>query len=85
MRTAEILDGGWPDREEASGNARRATNGFGITCRRLNPGTTADLVTAALYAALRDGTIALPARATLFLALSLRPIRFSMDSPIYAG
>ena len=28
--------------------------------RPLNPGTTADLVTAALYAALRDGTISLP-------------------------
>ena len=28
--------------------------------RRLNPGTTADLVSAALYAALRDGTIQLP-------------------------
>ena len=27
---------------------------------RFNPGTTADLVTAALYAALRDGTIPLP-------------------------
>ena len=28
--------------------------------RRFNPGTTADLVTAALYAALRDGTIRVP-------------------------
>jgi triphosphoribosyl-dephospho-CoA synthetase len=27
---------------------------------QLNPGTTADLVTAALFAALRDGTIQLP-------------------------
>ena len=27
---------------------------------RFNPGTTADLVTAALYAALRDGTIPYP-------------------------
>ena len=27
---------------------------------QLNPGTTADLVTAALFAALRDGTIPLP-------------------------
>jgi triphosphoribosyl-dephospho-CoA synthase len=59
-RASEILAAGWPDRAggvrlcddlddwlRAVGNAR-------------NPGTTADLVAAALFAGLRDGTIRLP-------------------------
>jgi len=59
-RAADVLAAGWPDRADglrlcgefdlwlrADGNAR-------------NPGTTADLVTAALFAGLRDGTIELP-------------------------
>jgi triphosphoribosyl-dephospho-CoA synthase len=59
-RAAEVLDAGWPEREEA----RQECEAFDIwlrhPSRRSNPGTTADLVTAALYAALRDGTIDLP-------------------------
>jgi triphosphoribosyl-dephospho-CoA synthase len=55
-RAGEVLDAGWPDREQG----RRLCDAFDDWLRgpaRLNPGTTADLVTAALYAALRDGTI----------------------------
>ena len=59
-RAAEILDGGWPDREEARRECEAFDEWLRDPCRRLNPGTTADLVTAALYAALRDGTIKLP-------------------------
>jgi triphosphoribosyl-dephospho-CoA synthase len=59
-RASDVLAAGWPDREEA----RRLCHALDIwlrePSRRLNPGTTADLVTAALYAALRDGTIQLP-------------------------
>jgi triphosphoribosyl-dephospho-CoA synthase len=59
-RAAEILDGGWPDREESRRECQLFDDWLRDPCRRLNPGTTADLVTAALYAALRDGTIKLP-------------------------
>lgn len=59
-RAAAILDAGWPESERG----RRACQEFDAWLRsganRLNPGTTADLVTAALFAALRDGTIRLP-------------------------
>jgi triphosphoribosyl-dephospho-CoA synthase len=59
-RAAEILDGGWPEREEARRHCEAFDEWLRDPCRRLNPGTTADLITAALYAALRDGTINLP-------------------------
>jgi triphosphoribosyl-dephospho-CoA synthase len=59
-RAADLLESGWPDCAEAE--ARLAT--FDAWLRhpdnRFNPGTSADLVTATLYAALREGTIALP-------------------------
>jgi triphosphoribosyl-dephospho-CoA synthase len=59
-RAAEVLEAGWPDRAEGG----RLCDAFDAWLRepgrQLNPGTTADLVTAALYAALRDGTIPLP-------------------------
>ncbi len=59
-RAAELLDSGWPDADQV----RLDCNAFDAWLRhpgnRFNPGTTADLVTAALYAALRDGTITLP-------------------------
>lgn len=57
QRAIAVLDAGWPDRAEGV----RMCAAFDAWLRhpeqRLNPGTTADLVTAALYAALRDGTI----------------------------
>jgi triphosphoribosyl-dephospho-CoA synthase len=59
-RAAEILSAGWPDRPEAVLLCAAFDDWLRDPSRRLNPGTTADLVTAALYAALRDGTIQLP-------------------------
>jgi triphosphoribosyl-dephospho-CoA synthase len=59
-RAWEILDQGWPDREEARLRCEAFDEWLREPCRRLNPGTTADLITAALYAAIRDGTIELP-------------------------
>jgi triphosphoribosyl-dephospho-CoA synthase len=57
LRAALVLEAGWPAREKA----RRLGDDFDKWLRepknRFNPGTTADLVTAVLYAALRDGLI----------------------------
>jgi triphosphoribosyl-dephospho-CoA synthase len=54
---AAVLGGGWPVEEES----RRLCAEFDLWLRdpqhRFNPGTTADLVTASLYAALREGNI----------------------------
>jgi triphosphoribosyl-dephospho-CoA synthase len=59
-RAAELLEAGRPDTDQAW----RHCETFDVWLRhpgnRFNPGTTADLVTATLYAALRDGTIGLP-------------------------
>jgi triphosphoribosyl-dephospho-CoA synthase len=59
-RAAGILRAGWPEGEEA----RRLCADFDEWLRqpshRFNPGTTADLITAALYAAFREGKIELP-------------------------
>jgi triphosphoribosyl-dephospho-CoA synthase len=61
-RAALVLAGGWPIQDEA----RRLCDEFDCWLRqpenRYNPGTTADLVTAAVYAGLRDRSIPLPAR-----------------------
>jgi triphosphoribosyl-dephospho-CoA synthase len=59
-RAAAVLDAGWPDREPARRLCGELDLWLRDPTRRFNPGTTADLVTAALYAALRDGTIQLP-------------------------
>jgi triphosphoribosyl-dephospho-CoA synthase len=59
-RAAGLLDRGWSDREEFWRHSEAFDEWLRDPSRRLNPGTTADLVTAALYAALRDGTIKLP-------------------------
>jgi triphosphoribosyl-dephospho-CoA synthase len=60
FKAAEILAAGWP----VSRESQQLCEAFDAWLRgegnRLNPGTTADLVTAALFAALRDGTIQLP-------------------------
>jgi triphosphoribosyl-dephospho-CoA synthase len=59
-RAASVLEAGWP--LEARG--RRLCGDFDTWLRepdnRLNPGTTADLVTAVLYASLREGLIRPP-------------------------
>jgi triphosphoribosyl-dephospho-CoA synthase len=57
LRARGVLEAGWPAREEA----QRLCNEFDVWLRApengFNPGTTADLVTAVLYAGLRDGLI----------------------------
>jgi triphosphoribosyl-dephospho-CoA synthase len=59
---ARVLAAGWPARE----GAERACQDLDVWLRqpenRFNPGTTADLVTAAVYAGLRDKSISLPVR-----------------------
>jgi triphosphoribosyl-dephospho-CoA synthase len=60
IRAAGILDAGWPDCEEGRRQCEAFDDWLREPSRRLNPGTTADLIAAALYAALRDGTIRLP-------------------------
>jgi triphosphoribosyl-dephospho-CoA synthase len=57
---AGILDADWPDRDEGRRRCEAFDRWLRDPDRRLNPGTTADLIAAALYAALRDGTIRLP-------------------------
>jgi triphosphoribosyl-dephospho-CoA synthase len=59
-RALGVLEAGWPERDEAC----RLCDDFDAWLRhpqnRFNPGATADLVTAAVYAALRDDSIRLP-------------------------
>ena len=59
-RAAELVGGGWPDCEHAWDRLGAFDSWLRQPANRFNPGTTADLVTAALYAALRDGTIKCP-------------------------
>jgi len=59
-RAVELLDAGWPERDDALRRFEAFDSWLRQPANRFNPGTTADLVTAALYAALRDGTIRLP-------------------------
>ena len=59
-RAAGLIDAGWPEREEARTLGAEFDRWLRQASNRFNPGTTADLVTAAVYAALRDGTIPLP-------------------------
>ena len=59
-RAAEVLARGWPDKPESLRLCSEFDEWLRDPMRNLNPGTTADLVTAALYASLRDGTIPLP-------------------------
>jgi triphosphoribosyl-dephospho-CoA synthase len=55
-----VLDAGWPDNEDS----RRALINLDVWLRAeghsRNPGTTADLVTASLFAALRLGIMKVP-------------------------
>jgi triphosphoribosyl-dephospho-CoA synthase len=60
QRAALILAAGWPDCREGRAQCDAFDLWLRAEANRLNPGTTADLVTAALFAALRDGTIPLP-------------------------
>ncbi|MHB1562289.1 MAG: triphosphoribosyl-dephospho-CoA synthase [Isosphaeraceae bacterium] len=59
-RAGDLIASGWPDREGSERRLDELDAWLRDPARRLNPGTTADLVTAALYAALQDGKIQLP-------------------------
>jgi triphosphoribosyl-dephospho-CoA synthase len=59
-RAGELIDTGWPECERASLRLQAFDSWLRQPDNRLNPGTTADLVAAALYAALREGTIQFP-------------------------
>jgi triphosphoribosyl-dephospho-CoA synthase len=59
-RAAGLLDAGWPDFVDAEARCHEFDIWLRQPSHRFNPGTSADLVTAALFAALRDGTIRLP-------------------------
>jgi triphosphoribosyl-dephospho-CoA synthase len=60
-RAADLLNAGWPDCADAMARCHELDTWLRKPGRRFNPGTSADLVTAALFAGLRDGTIGLRA------------------------
>jgi len=59
-KAAEVLQAGWPGTALSHHRLQELDAWLRSRGNQLNPGTTADLVTAALFAALRDGTIPLP-------------------------
>jgi triphosphoribosyl-dephospho-CoA synthase len=56
---AEVIAAGWPITDRARSLCDALDVRLRSAANRLNPGTTADLVTAALFAALREGAIPL--------------------------
>jgi triphosphoribosyl-dephospho-CoA synthase len=60
-RAEAVLQSGWPDTEAGRREVGEFDRWLRADGRRRNPGTTADLVTAALFAALREGAIVAPA------------------------
>ena len=65
-RAAELLDAGWPVERDAHRLLETFDSWLRHPVNRFNPGTTADLVTAALYAALRDGIVNLAAMSAIW-------------------
>jgi triphosphoribosyl-dephospho-CoA synthase len=59
-RAAVVLASGWPERREAASELEELDSWLRAVDHERNPGTSADLAAAALFIALRDGTIALP-------------------------
>ena len=57
---AQVLELGWPDTAEGIQALADLDDWLRLDGHARNPGATADLITAALFAALRDGTIPLP-------------------------
>jgi triphosphoribosyl-dephospho-CoA synthase len=55
-----VLASGWPDTPGSVGEIRAFDAWLRADGHRRNPGATADLIAATLYAALHDGTIELP-------------------------
>ena len=60
VRAKKVLELGWPGTEEGSQELAAFDDWLRLDGHARNPGATADLITAALFAALRDGTIGLP-------------------------
>lgn len=73
-RAGELIASGWPDSEGSGRRLDELDAWLRDPERRLNPGTTADLVTASLYAALRDGRIQLPLQLSWKAGSSPTPI-----------
>jgi triphosphoribosyl-dephospho-CoA synthase len=65
-RAAAILDAGWPLERGAHRLCEAFDSWLRHPANRFNPGTTADMVTAALYAALRDGIVNLAGSPTIW-------------------
>jgi triphosphoribosyl-dephospho-CoA synthase len=61
-RARQVLDAGWPEREPGRAALADLDAWLRAAGRGRNPGTTADLVTASLFAALREGIIQVPSR-----------------------
>jgi triphosphoribosyl-dephospho-CoA synthase len=59
-RASRVLELGWPDTPEGLHALAEFDDWLRLDGHARNPGATADLITAALFAALRDGTIPLP-------------------------
>jgi triphosphoribosyl-dephospho-CoA synthase len=59
-RAIGVLASGWPDTPGSVEEIRGLDDWLRADGHRRNPGATADLIAAALYAALHDGTIELP-------------------------
>jgi triphosphoribosyl-dephospho-CoA synthase len=59
-RASGLIRNGYPEREDTASELEAFDRWLRHPDNQLNPGTTADLVTAALYAALREGMISLP-------------------------
>jgi triphosphoribosyl-dephospho-CoA synthase len=59
-RAAMVLEAGWPSTETGRDARAEFDSWLRADGHRRNPGTTADLVTASLFVALREGIITLP-------------------------
>ena len=55
-----VLDAGWPDTSASRTTFEELDNWLRAKGNRRNPGTTADLVTACLFTAFREGTVPAP-------------------------
>jgi triphosphoribosyl-dephospho-CoA synthase len=60
QRARQVLDAGWPQQREGRNSLDTLDSWLRAEGHSRNPGTTADLVTACLFAALRQGQITLP-------------------------
>jgi len=60
-RAQDVLDAGWPETPAGRDRCAEFDRWLRSDGHRRNPGTTADLVAASLFAALREGVIAPPA------------------------